>query len=111
KGKPTEGTWIHDARANVPKITKKDRPLAASHFDGFEDCYGDNPHGLSKRTQADSPDGRWRPFSIKEIKARHYKLDSFKWLRDEDAENLDELAEPEELVAQTTKELRLALDE
>ncbi len=27
KGRPTEQAWIYDARANVPKITKKSRPL------------------------------------------------------------------------------------
>src|SRR5665811_1134894 len=26
KGRPTERTWIYDARANVAKITKKSRP-------------------------------------------------------------------------------------
>ena len=30
KGYATEQTWIYDARANVPKITKKSRPLTAS---------------------------------------------------------------------------------
>src|SRR4051812_39766859 len=32
KGRSTEATWIYDARANVPKITKKDRPLTIKHF-------------------------------------------------------------------------------
>ena len=29
KGRPTETVWIYDARANVPKVTKKSRPLTA----------------------------------------------------------------------------------
>ena len=36
KGRPTEQVWIYDARANVPKITKKSRPLTPEHFAEFE---------------------------------------------------------------------------
>lgn len=111
KGRPTERTWIFDARANVPKITKKNRPLAAIHFAEFERCYGHDPNGRSKRSESTSADGRWRSFTIDEIKARHYKLDAFKWLRDEGAEDPDELPDPEELITEATEELKLALDE
>ena len=68
KGRPTERTWIYDARANVPKITKKSRPLTAKHFAEFEKCYGDDPNGPSKRSESDSADGRWRSFTIDEVK-------------------------------------------
>src|SRR5438445_4359306 len=50
KGRPTEETWIFDGRSNVPGITKKDRPLAKEHFKEFEERYGKDPNGLSKRT-------------------------------------------------------------
>src|SRR3984957_19971088 len=96
KGYATKQTWIFDARANVPKITKKSRPLSAHHFAEFEKCYGDDPNGRSKRAEADSSDGRWRSFTIEEIKGRHYKLDAFKWIRDEELDDPDELPEPEE---------------
>src|SRR5207249_4700359 len=43
KGQPTTRTWIYDARASQPKITKKDRPLTAAHFGEFERCYGADP--------------------------------------------------------------------
>jgi type I restriction enzyme M protein len=111
KGRPTTRTWIYDARANVPKITKKSRPLAAKHFSEFEKCYGDDPNGLSSRDEADSLDGRWRSFTVDEVKDRHYKLDAFKWLRDEDIDDPDELPEPEELISEAIEELQLALDE
>lgn len=111
KGRPTERTWIYDARANVPKITKKSRPLTRSHFVEFEACFGSDPNGLSERSERDSPDGRWRQFSIADIKERHYKLDAFKWLRDEDAEDPAELPEPEELITEAMEELQLALDD
>jgi type I restriction enzyme M protein len=111
KGRPTEETWIYDARANVPSITKKDRPLAAKHFSEFEQCFGDDPSGRHKRTEDDSPERRWRRFTLDEIKGHHYKLDSFKWLRDEEVDDADELPEPEELITEAMEELQLALDD
>ncbi len=111
KGRPTERTWIYDARANVPKITKKSRPLTASQFAEFERCYGDDTNGRSKRSEDDSPDGRWRCFTIDQVKERHYKLDAFKWLRDEELDDPDDLPEPEELITEAMEELQLALDD
>ena len=104
-------TWIYDARANVPKITKKSRPLTAKHFAEFEKCYGDDPNGLSKRSESDSTEDRWRSFTIDEVKEHHYKLDAFKWIRDEELDDPDELPEPEELITEAMEELQLALDD
>jgi type I restriction enzyme M protein len=111
KGRPTEQTWIYDGRANIPAITKKSRPLTQKHFAEFEDCYGSDPNGGSKRAEADSAEGRWRSFGIEEVKERHYKLDAFKSIRDEEAEDSDELPEPEELITEAMEELKLALDD
>jgi len=111
KGRPTERVWIYDARANVPKITKKSRPLTPAHFAEFEQCFGSDPYGRSNRQESDSPDGRWRSFTLDKVKERHYKLDSFKWLRDEEVDDPDELPEPEELVTEAMEELQLALDD
>jgi type I restriction enzyme M protein len=110
KGRPTEQTWIFDARANVPKINKTSRPLTAAHFAEFERCYGADPEGQSARKASDSSDDRWRRFTLQDIKDHHFKLDSLKWLRDEDTENSEESAEPEELITEAMKELQLALD-
>jgi type I restriction enzyme M protein len=110
KGRPTERTWIYDGRANVPTITKKDRPLTAAHFSEFEECYGKDPNGRSRRGESDSMQGRWRSFDVQEIEARHFKLDAFKWIRDEQTYDPDEVPEPEELLTEAMEELRLALD-
>lgn len=111
KGRPTERVWIYDARANVPKITKKSRPLTARHFTEFERCYGSDPNGGGKRSAADSPDERWKSFNLDEIKRHHYKLDALKWIRDEELDDTDEMAEPEELITTAMEELQLALDD
>ena len=56
-------------------------------------------------------EGRWRSFTIDEVKAHHYKLDAFKWIRDEELDDPDELPEPEELITEAMEELQLALDD
>lgn len=111
KGRSTETVWIYDARSNVPKITKQLRPLMPGHFAEFQKCYGDDPNGLSKRSATDSTQDRWRSFSIDEVKEHHFKLDAFKWLRDEELDDPDELLEPEELITEAMEELQLALDD
>jgi type I restriction enzyme M protein len=111
KGRSTETVWIYDARANVPKITKKSRPLTAKHFAEFEKCYGDDPYGMSKRSAGDSTQDRWRKFAMEEVKEHHYKLDAFKWLRDEERDDPNELPQPEELITEAMEELQLALDD
>ena len=45
------------------------------------------------------------------MKAHHYKLDAFKWIRDLELDDPDDLPEPEELVTEAMEELKLALDE
>jgi type I restriction enzyme M protein len=111
KGRPTERVWIYDARANVAKVTKKQRPLSEAHFKDFERCFGKDPNGTRPRTTEDSREGRWRAFSMSEVAERHYKLDAFKWIREEDSDGFGDLPEPEELLTEATEELRLALDD
>jgi len=111
KGRPTERVWIYDGRANVPKITKKSRPLTPAYFAEFEQCFGGDPNGRSKRQESDSDDDRWRSFMPDEVKQRHYKLDAFKWLRDEELDDPNDLLEPEELITTAMEELQLAFDD
>ncbi len=111
KGPTTEKTWIYDARTNVPGITKKDRPLTKEHFREFEKCFGPDPNGRTKRKKSDSKQDRWRSFKIAEIKERDFKLDGFKWLRDDSLEDADDLPEPEELATEAISELEEAVAE
>jgi type I restriction enzyme M protein len=111
KGRPSETVWIYDARTNVPGITKKDRPLAPAHFAEFEKCYGADPNGGSKRKPEQSKEDRWRSFEIGEVKKRDFKLDGFKWLKEESLEDADDLPEPEELLTDAIAELDGAVAE
>ena len=111
KGYPTETVWIYDCRTNVPGITKKDRPLTEQHFAEFRKCYGGDPNGGAKRKAKDSKEDRWRSFDIAEVKERGFKLDSFKWLKEESLEDADDLPEPEELATDAISELQAAVEE
>ncbi|MHC4457000.1 MAG: type I restriction-modification system subunit M [Planctomycetota bacterium] len=111
KGYSTENVWIYDARTNVPRITKKDRPLTPQHFSEFETCYGSNPNDHSKRDPINSKEYRWHSFSISEVKERDFKIDSLKWLKDESLNDRDELPEPEELATDAIAELEGAVGE
>lgn len=108
KGMPTQNVWIYDARTNVPGITKKDRPLTPAHFAEFEICYGDNPNGQSQRNETASKDNRWKMFNMQLVKDKNYKLDSFKWLKEEDVEESNEFGQPEELITDALSELKEA---
>jgi type I restriction enzyme M protein len=108
KGRPTEHVWIFDARSNVPGITKKDRPLTAQHFAEFEDCYGKDPNGSSKRKDLGET-RRFRRFHANDMKARGYKLD-VTWLKDESLEDADELPDPQDLAGEAITELEAVVD-
>lgn len=109
KGRPTEHVWIFDARSNVPGITKKERPLSPQHFAEFENCYGKDPNGGSKRKDL-GEEGRFRRFSLAEVKERAYKLD-ITWLKDESLEDSDELPEPQDLASEAITELEAIVDD
>ena len=111
KGRPSETVWLFDGRTNVHGITKKDRPLSDAHFTEFEKCYGKNPNGESKRRQEDSAQDRWKAFDIAEVRRREFKLDSFKWLKEESPEDADDLPELEELAGEAATELEAAMKE
>ncbi len=111
KGRSTEKVWIYDGRANVPSITKISRPLTDEHFAEFERCYGSDPNGGAQRGPGDSVDDRWRPFGIDEIRKHDYKLDKFKWLRDDEDDDGDEAAVASELLTAALTELQLAVAE
>ena len=59
----------------------------------------------SRATRRRTAGGRSR---IDEVQERDFKLDGFKWLKDESLEDADELPEPEELATDALEELEAA---
>lgn len=109
KGLPTENIWIYDCRTNIPGVTKKDRPLTPKMFENFELCYGVDPNGQIDRKDT-GEEGRFRKYSISEIKDRNFNLD-ITWLKDESLEDPDTLPEPQILAADAITELNACIDE
>jgi type I restriction enzyme M protein len=105
KGRPTEKTWIYDTRTNVPGITKKERPLTPEHYADFEKCYGDEPHGRSKRKETE----RFHSFTREEIEKRKYNLDIF-WIKDESLQDASDLPAPDVLAGAAISNLEGAID-
>ena len=102
----TDEVWFYDLRVNMPKFGKR-TPLTREHFSEFEAAYGSDPYGKAERT-ATGPDGRWQCFSRDEIAARDFSLD-LAWLRDDSADDAEDLPEPEVLAQEAMDELEEAL--
>jgi type I restriction enzyme M protein len=102
----TKDVWIYDLRSNMPSFGKT-TPLTREHFAAFEEAYGDDPYGRSKRVdQGDG--GRFRRFTRAQIASRGENLD-ISWLRDDSASTRAEMDEPETIVDEIASNLRLAL--
>ena len=87
------------------------RPLTQAHFTEFVKCYGADPNGRSKRKTSSSKDDRWRKFHVTAIEERDFKLDGFKWIKEESANGDDDIPSPEELASDAIAELQEAVGE
>jgi type I restriction enzyme M protein len=63
---------------------------------------------LRSALPAEVPLERWRSFEMAEVKARDYKIDGLKWLKDESLDDMDDLPEPDELATDAIAELEAA---
>jgi type I restriction enzyme M protein len=104
----TQSVWVYDLRANVPQFGKR-TPLTRQHFSAFAAAYGEDPNGLSARTD-EGESGRFRCFSREAVKARGDSLD-ISWLKDDSAEDATDLPEPAVLAREAMDELNGALAE
>ena len=104
----TDAVWVYDLRANMPAFGKR-TPLARSHFAEFEQAYGKDPHGTSKRSDQ-GPDGPWRKFTRAEVAERGDNLD-LAWLKDNSAIDPDDLPPPNEIAEEILAKLKLAMQE
>lgn len=109
KGLSTEKIWIYDNRSNIEGITKNSRPLTSKHFEEFEKCFGADSNGNSKRKDQGET-GRFRCFTLEEIKKRNYKLD-LTWLKDDSIEDANSLPEPSILATEAITELEAVVDD
>lgn len=128
----TENVWVYDLRTNMPSFGKR-TPFTEQHLQPFETVYGEDPHGLSPRTEgewsfnaeesevADSEENkntdqhqatsRWRKFSREWIRTAKSDSLDISWLKDKDSIDADSLPEPDVLAAEAMGELVQALGE
>ena len=81
----TKEVWVYDFRTNM-HFTLKQNPMTESSLDDFVKCY--HAENIEERQETydkeNNPNGRWRKFTLKEIKDNyHCKLD-LKWIQEDD---------------------------
>jgi type I restriction enzyme M protein len=108
----TKELWIYDLRTNK-EFTLKQRRMARADLDEFVSCY--HPENRHTRTatwdEANSPEGRWRRFTLDELLARDKcSLDLF-WLKDHSLEDSSTLPDPHILAGEIAEDLRSALEQ
>lgn len=128
----TDDVWVYDLRTNMPSFGKR-TPFTDEHLQPFERVFGEDPHGLSPRTEgewsfnaeeteiADSEENkntdqhlatsRWRKFSREWIRTAKSDSLDISWLKDKDSIDADNLPEPDVLAAEAMGELVQALSE
>ena len=104
----TRNIWFYDLRTNMPSFGKR-TPLTGAHFKEFEEAFGDDSFGKSPRIDQ-GEEGRFRCFSREGIGKRNDNLD-ISWLRDENANNGEDLAEPDVIAGQIMEHLQTAMAE
>ena len=110
KGYATEKTWIYDARTNVPGITKKDRPLTQGALRRVREVLRRrSERQVEAETRATRRRTAGATSTFREVKEKEFKLDGFKWLKEESEEDADDLPVPEELVVEAIGELEAAV--
>lgn len=104
----TKEVWVYDLRTNMPSFGKR-TPFTRKNLKKFEQAFGDDPMGMSKRKDQ-GEEGRFRAFDRETIKVRGDNLD-ISWLQDESSGNGEKLPEPEIIAAEIMEQLRLATEE
>lgn len=111
----TKEVWVYDFRTNE-HFTLKQNPMKESDLDEFVDLY--NVKDITNRHEtysSENPNGRWRKYTLEDIKKNDYKLD-LKWIAEEDdsedlsiPEIMDKLKESSEKISSTIAELEKML--
>ena len=114
----TKEVWVYDLRHNMRSFGKRN-PLNKKDFEEFEKAYC--PDDRSKRVEdydaESNPNGRWRKFSIDEIKARPNTSLDISWISDEEdkeertlSELLSDMAEKSRNIDEAVAALQKALE-
>ena len=106
----TKEVWVYDFRTNV-HFTLKKNPMTEADLVDFIKCYHpDNRYNRHETWSEETPEGRFRRFSIDEIMQRDkLSLDIF-WLKDKSLADLEHLPPADELADDIIENLQSALE-
>lgn len=104
----TKEVWIYDLRTNMPSFGKR-TPFTLDHLKPLMEVFGSDPNGGSPRAD-EGEEGRFRCFAREVIRDRGDNLD-ISWLRDESAERVEDLPDPDEIAAEILVCLKTATEE
>lgn len=106
----TKEIWFYDFRTNK-HFTLKKNPLRFEDLSDFIHCY--HAENIAKRKETydaeTNPEGRWRKFTYQEIIERDKTSLDITWLKDKGLADLDNLPEPDEIVADILENLEAGL--
>lgn len=110
KGKPTKDIWVYDYRSGIHHTLVQNR-LKRSDLNDFVDCYCVNHQNDRVETYSEeNPNGRWRKFTIEQIKSNDYKLD-LKWIQFEDDLDAYSLLELLQMIKDKSTNIANAVEE
>ena len=106
----TKEVWVYDFRTNA-HFTLKKNPMTEADLVDFIKCYHpDNRYNRYETWSEETPEGRFRRFSIDEIMQRDkLSLDIF-WLKDKSLADLEHLPPADELADDIIENLQSALE-
>jgi type I restriction enzyme M protein len=112
----TKDVWIYDYRTNVHHTLKR-KPITLEHLKDFITCH--NADNIHERVETDDPEtnptGRWRKYSIEDIKKRDKTSLDISWLKDDSLTDLNNLPDPKDLASDNIEaglaSFRAVLDE
>lgn len=114
----TKETWIYDMRHQMRSFGKRN-PLNAKDFEEFEKVFEVEDRSKRKETwdKEKNPNGRWRKFTIDEIKARPNTSLDISWMSEEEEKEdkplkqiLSEMNEKSKAISEAIAELNKALE-
>lgn len=114
----TKEVWVYDMRHNMRSFGKRN-PLNKKDFEGFEKayCVDDRSKRVEDYDAESNPNGRWRKFSIDEIKARPNTSLDISWIGDDEdkedrplSELLSDMVEKSQNIADAVSALQKALE-
>ena len=114
----TKETWIYDMRHQMRSFGKRN-PLNDKDFEEFEKVFEVEDRRKRKETwdKEKNPNGRWRKFTIDEIKARPNTSLDISWMSEEEEKEdkalkqiLSEMNEKSKAISEAIAELNKALE-